>query len=156
MNTISIIGNLGKDPEIKYSQGGTAWTRFRVAVRRRFKKDDGPDTDWFSCVAFGKTAETIGEHLHKGSQVGIVGEMISNPYEDQDGNEREGWEINVSSFTFVGKKDEGGGRRDRDDEDERPRGGDRQRSGGSSSRSGPSNGGSKRRQQPQGDDEIPF
>lgn len=80
MNVFSIIGNLTKDPELKYSEEGKAYTKFSVAVPRRFNRNE---TDFFNCTAFGKQAENVAEYCRKGSKVGVVGQVNIDRKEDK-------------------------------------------------------------------------
>ena len=72
MQKVMLIGNLGRDPEVKYSQQGTAIAQFSVATTERWKDKDGElqeHTEWFAVKAFGRRAEIVGEHLYKGSRL---------------------------------------------------------------------------------------
>ena len=72
MQKVMLIGNLGRDPEVKYSQQGTVFAQFSVATTERWKDKDGPlqePTEWFAAKTFGRRAEIVGEHLHKGSRL---------------------------------------------------------------------------------------
>ena len=72
MQKVLLIGHLGRDPEVKYSQQGTAVAQFTVASTERCKNREGEPqehTEWFAMKAFGRRAEVVGEHLHKGSQI---------------------------------------------------------------------------------------
>ena len=109
MNNVSIIGNITRDPELRFAAGsGTAVLRFTVAVPRQFKRDE---TDFINCVAFGKTAETISQYFTKGSEIAIVGSIRTGSYDAQDGTKRYTTDVTVDSFNFTkgsnGKKSEG-------------------------------------------------
>lgn len=99
MNSVNMIGRLGKDPELKYSTNGTAVCKFGLAVNR-----DKDTTDWFDCVAFKQTAEMVSSHLAKGSQCGISGRLQARTWEAQDGTKRKAVEIVVDRITFCGTK----------------------------------------------------
>ena len=73
INLVVLTGRLTKDPELKYSAGGTAYCRFTIAVNRAFDKEK---SDFISCTAFGKTAELIAEYVKKGYQLGVQGRNI--------------------------------------------------------------------------------
>jgi single-strand DNA-binding protein len=76
MQKVMLIGNLGRDPEVKYSQQGTAIAQFSVATTERWKDKGGElqeHTEWFAVKAFGRRAEVVGEHLHKGSRIYVEG-----------------------------------------------------------------------------------
>ena len=109
MNNITIHGRLTRDPELKdykTKKGETGQTcKFSVAVDRRF----GEETDFFSCVTFGKLSEVIDKYFSKGSEIVVSGEMQCNPYEAKDGTKKYPWTLVVSQFDFCGgKKDKSG------------------------------------------------
>lgn len=100
MNKVVLIGRLTKDPDLRFGAGsGTAVVRFTVAVNRR-KKEDG--ADFISCIAFGKTGETIAQYLTKGRQVAINGNIRTGSYEAKDGTKRYTTEVVVETFEFLG------------------------------------------------------
>ena len=100
MNKVILIGRLTKDPDLSYAAGtGTAVCRFTLAVTRPFKKDE---TDFIRCVAFNKTAETIGQYLTKGRQIAIAGRIQTGSYDAQDGTKRYTTDVVVETFEFIG------------------------------------------------------
>jgi single-strand DNA-binding protein len=103
MNSVAIIGRLTQETAIKYSQSGTAILKNTVAVNRKFKKDE---TDFINLLAFGKTAELIGNHLNKGDQVGIEGHIQTGSYENSEGKKVYTFEVVVDNLTFIGGKKE--------------------------------------------------
>ncbi len=102
MAQLSIIGNLGRDPEMSYTPDGTAITKFSVAVTRKAK--DKETTTWFNCVAFRKQAETINSYVRKGQQVFIQGEFVPREYTDRNGALRMALDVQVDKFQFIGNK----------------------------------------------------
>lgn len=100
VNKAIILGRLGRDPEMKTSQGGTEICRFSLAVSEKYSGEER--TEWFNVVAFGKTAEVAGKYLAKGSQVYIEGRFQTRKYQDRDGNERTATEVLVSNLTLLG------------------------------------------------------
>ena len=80
INTVSLVGRLGQDPEIKYFESGKVVTKFSIAVNNPFKKDS---PDWFDIEVWGKTAEVAGQYCKKGSQVGIVGHVDLDRWNDR-------------------------------------------------------------------------
>lgn len=106
MNTVSLIGRLVTTPELKHLQGDKTVTNFTIAVpkKRRNPKTGEYDTNYFRCVAWGKTAELITEHLGKGEQFGLSGELQSSSYQDQTGKRVYSTEIVIREVTFVGGK----------------------------------------------------
>lgn len=87
MNKMLLIGWLVADPKIISSEGKKTVAYFRVASRRNFKQEGEPDTDYFSCVTFGKLAEFLGEYFHKGKKISLWGEMRNDNYTN-DKNEK--------------------------------------------------------------------
>ena len=100
MNLVVLIGRLTRDPELKFGQSGKAYSRFSLAVDRAFSKGE---TDFINCVAFGKTAELIGEYLRKGRKIAINGRLQMNRYE-VNGEKRITYDVLVESMEFVESK----------------------------------------------------
>lgn len=109
MQKMLIIGNLGKDPELKYNQSGKPVTRFSVAVTER-RKEGEDETEWFNAVTFGQTAENVNRYLKKGSQVFIEGRIKTRKYE-KDGQTRYLTELYADSVQFLDRKSADSGRR---------------------------------------------
>ena len=86
MNSVQLVGRLVRDPEVKYSNGGTTIARFTVAVDRKFKKEGQPEADFISCLAFGKTAEFMEKYFFKGMRIGLNGSIQTGSYKNKDGN----------------------------------------------------------------------
>ena len=99
MNNISIIGTLGRDPEIATTPNGTTIAKFSIAVNDGF--GDKQKTYWFNCVAFGKTAETIQRYVTKGGKVGITGKLSQSKWDTQDGQKRSSVEIIVNIIDLL-------------------------------------------------------
>ena len=91
LNKAMIIGNLGRDPEMRYTPSGQAVTQFTVAVNRNYKDAAGEwqeETEWFRVVAWGPTGERAAEYLRKGNKVFVEGRMQTRQWEGQDGQKR--------------------------------------------------------------------
>lgn len=102
VNKVVIVGRMVKNPDLRFTPGnGNAVSRFTVAVNRQFKKDE---TDFISCVAFGKTAEIIAQHFTKGKQIAVSGSIRTGSYEAQDGTKRYTTDVAVESFDFIESK----------------------------------------------------
>lgn len=86
MNSVNLTGRLTRDPEVRYTDGGTSIARFSVAVDRKFTQENGPKADFPNCVAFGKTAEFIEKWFAKGMKIEITGRIQTGSYKNQDGN----------------------------------------------------------------------
>lgn len=111
LNKVMIIGNLGKDPEMKYTQQGKAVTTFTVAVSRGWKDPEGQpkeETEWFRVVAWDKLAETCNEYLHKGSKVYVEGRLKTREYQAQDGQTRYITEVVAFEMQMLDSRQQGG------------------------------------------------
>lgn len=86
MNNVSLTGRFTRDPDIRYTDGGSTIARFTLACDRRFKQENGPAADFISCVAFGKTAEFIERYFQKGMKMELSGRIQTGSYTNQDGN----------------------------------------------------------------------
>ena len=86
MNNVALTGRFVRDPDIRYTDGGTSIARFTLAVDRQYKQDGGPSADFIGCVAFGKTAEFIEKYFCKGMKMEVSGRIQTGSYTNQDGN----------------------------------------------------------------------
>jgi single-strand DNA-binding protein len=105
VNKVILIGNLGADPELRYTSGGQAVADLRVATSRRWQGKDGSqqeDTQWHRVVVWGKTAEQCKEYLSKGRQAYIEGRLQTRSWEDRDGNKRYTTEVVAQQVLFLG------------------------------------------------------
>lgn len=102
LNKMTIIGNLGRDPEVRYTPDGLAVTNFSVAVTEKVKGED--KTLWFKIVAFGKLGEICGEYLSKGKQVYVEGRLQTSEWDDRDGNKRFTLEIVANTMQMLGTR----------------------------------------------------
>lgn len=111
INKAIIVGNLGKDPEVRYMPDGTAVANFSVATSESWKdKATGEKkerTEWHRIVAYRKLGEICGEYLSKGKQVYIEGRIQTREWEDKDGNKRYTTEIIASDMKMLGSKEDG-------------------------------------------------
>ena len=104
LNKVMIIGNLGKDPEMKYTPSGKAITTFSVAVGRVSRSPEGEnrdETEWFRVVAWDKLAETCNQFLHKGSKVYIEGRLQTRSWKDNNGQDQKMVEIVASEMMML-------------------------------------------------------
>ena len=99
MNKVILIGNVGRDPEMRYTPQGQAVTSFSVATS--YGKGDDKQTEWFNCSAWGKQAELTNEYLRKGSQVYVEGRIRLREYE-VDGKTRFSLDVSVNQVQFLG------------------------------------------------------
>ena len=104
INKIILVGNLGKDPEVRYAQSGMAICKMRLAVTERVKDGDGwkDATEWFTLTTFGKTAENAGQYLQKGRQVYVEGRLKTDKYKDKEGVERTSVEVIANTLQYLG------------------------------------------------------
>lgn len=107
MNKACLTGRLTAKPELRYTDTNVAYARFNLAVNRNFTNEQGErEADFIGCVAWKKTAETVANHLDKGSQIGVEGRIQTGSYDDKDGNKRYTTDIIVENITFLDKKQE--------------------------------------------------
>jgi single-strand DNA-binding protein len=145
LNKVMLIGNLGKDPELRFTPSGRAVAKFSLATSEQWTTPEGQRqdrTEWHNIVVWGKQAETCGQYLSKGRQVFIEGSIRKREYDDKDGNRRFVTEIIARDVRFLGGGG-GGGRKEAASSDSfsAPMGEDAPSGGGGG---GPS------------DDDIPF
>ena len=110
-NRITIVGNLGKDPELKYTPQGKAVCEFSVATndRRKDKKGEMREVPiWFTVTLWEKRAEVASKHLKKGDQVYVEGQLGLDEWIDKDNNGRVPLEVKFADFQFIGKGPNGG------------------------------------------------
>lgn len=117
MNKVILSGNLTRDPEVRYTQGGKPYARFSLAVNRPYSKDKA--VDFFNVTVWGKSAELIGVVAKKGSRLLVDGRLQTSKYKDKNGNEVTSTDIIVENFEFAGgskPKDDFGGKSIDDDD----------------------------------------
>lgn len=115
MNRVILKGHLGKDPELKYLDSGTAVATFSIATNETYTNRDGEkisDTTWHNIVVWAKRAETVAQYFSKGSEILIEGKIKTRSYQDQDGNNRYVTEVHMDSFEFCGASSRGSNRID--------------------------------------------
>jgi single-strand DNA-binding protein len=119
-NRITLVGNLTRDPEIRYVGSGAAVTKFTLAVNRRSKQQE--ETDFIDCVAWDKLAETVNTYLKKGSSCLVDGRLSIRSYDDKDGNKRKATEVVVNTMQMLDRpnRDSGNGN-GASDNNEQPR-----------------------------------
>lgn len=110
VNKCIFVGTIGRDPEIKTTNGGMTIANFSIAITERMKiKDEWrEDTQWVNIVAYGQTAKVCGDYLAKGSQVFIEGRLTTRKWEDKQKNTRYTTEVVVNNIVFMGGKGGGG------------------------------------------------
>ncbi len=110
LNKVLLIGNLGRDPEIRYTGSGTAVASFSLATSERFKNKGGEweeRTEWHNVTFWGRLAEIAGEYLAKGKTVFIEGKLQTRKWQDRDGKDRYTTEIIGEKMLMLSKKDNG-------------------------------------------------
>src|SRR5215469_4555899 len=112
VNKVILIGNLGKDPEVKYTPSGMAVANFTLATNERYKDKEGnwqDKTEWHNLVAFQRTAEIVGEYLKKGRSVYVEGKLQTRSWDDKEsGQKKYRTEILVNDLVLLGGGREGG------------------------------------------------
>lgn len=118
-HTIVVVGNLGREPEMRFTPKGTAVTNFSVAASRKYKNSEGElveVTNWFKIATWGNMAETCNQYLHKGSKVLVEGELTPDPetggpkvFLKNDGTYGASYEINAKTVRFLSSKGDTGG-----------------------------------------------
>ncbi|MGV8959588.1 MAG: single-stranded DNA-binding protein [Stenotrophomonas sp.] len=178
INKVILVGNLGNDPDTKYTQAGMAITRISLATTSVRKDKDGNQqerTEWHRVVFFGKLGEIAGEYLRKGSSVYVEGELRYDKYTGQDGVEKYTTDIVANEMQMLGGRGEGGGggmSGERPQRQSAPRQGGQGGYGGQEQGGGYGGGGQNQSQRPQrqapapqqpappmddfADDDIPF
>lgn len=111
LNKMQIIGFLGKDPELRYTQNKTAVCNGSIATNERYQKDGEwqEDTTWHNYVVWGKAAERFAERFKKGGYVYMEGKMQYRDWEDRDGNKRSTPEVNIFTFKNMDRRDDKNG-----------------------------------------------
>lgn len=112
LNRAILVGNLGMDPELKFTQGGQAVLRIRLATTESFVNKGGERqerTDWHTVIVWGKRAESLNKILSKGRTIWVEGRIQTRSWEDKDGGKRYATEINATNIGLVGGGGGGGG-----------------------------------------------
>lgn len=107
VNKVILIGHLGKDPEIRYTNNGTAVASFSIATTRRYKDSNDEtkeETEWHRITTWSRLAEIASEYLHKGSLVYVEGRLTTRKWQDKEGQDRYTTEIVAESMQFLDKK----------------------------------------------------
>lgn len=109
VNKVILVGNLGRDPEVRYTPGGTPVANFTLATNERWTDPAGEKkerTEWHRIVVWGKQAEIAGEYLRKGRQVYVEGSIQTREWTDRDGNKRTTMEIRAHRIQLLGRPEE--------------------------------------------------
>ena len=109
LNKVMLIGNLGKDPELRYTPDGLAILKFSMATTEYFNDKSGNKTEkaiWHNIVLFDKLASTMANYLNKGKQVFVEGRINNRSYDDADGNKKYISEIIANNIVLLGKKED--------------------------------------------------
>ncbi len=109
VNKVILVGNLGRDPEVRYTPGGTPVANFTLATNERWTDPAGEKkerTEWHRVVVWGKQAEVAGEYLRKGRQVYVEGSIQTREWTDRDGNKRTTTEIRAQRIQLLGRPEE--------------------------------------------------
>ena len=120
LNRMTAIGNLGSDPEMRYTPNGDPVTTFSIAVSRSYNTRDGErreETEWFRVVTWRQLAELCNQYLSKGRKVYVDGRLQTRQWEARDGTPRTTIEIEAQNVVFMSRPNEGGGGMPREEED---------------------------------------
>ena len=112
VNKVILVGNLGRDVELRHTPGGAAVAKFSVATNEKWKDKGGQlqeHTEWHNIVAWGKLAEFCGNYLSKGRQIYVEGTLRTRTYDDEKGNKRYFTEVRAQTIQLLGPKPTGGG-----------------------------------------------
>lgn len=113
INKVTLIGNLGADPEVRYTASGSAVANVRLATAEAWRDRESGEqqerTEWHRVVFFGRLAEIVEQYLRKGSQVYVEGRLQTRKWQDRDGNERYTTEIVANEMQMLGGRGGGGG-----------------------------------------------
>ena len=113
VNKVILIGNLGRDPELRYTREGNGVANMNIATTDRWRDKEGNPqerTEWHRVVVWGKQAENCAQYLQKGRSVYVEGRLQTREWEDKEGNKRWTTEIVAQNVTFLGSRSEGAGR----------------------------------------------
>ena len=111
-NKITIIGNVGRDPEMRYMPNGDAVTTFSVATNHRYRTREGEqrdETEWFRVDAWGRLGEVVNQYVQKGRLIYVEGRLRARTYQGNDGQTRVSLEVNAFEIKFLGGRDQEGG-----------------------------------------------
>jgi single-strand DNA-binding protein len=120
LNKAMIIGNLGGDPEMRYTPSGKPLTKFQLASNRNWTSAEGErktETEWFTIIAWGKLAEICNQYLTKGQQVYIEGRIHTRKWKDEGGNSHSSVEITAQEMVMLGGRNDDSGPEDASDVD---------------------------------------
>lgn len=112
LNRVMLMGNLTRDPELRYTPGNTAVANLGLAVNRRWKNQNGEqqeETTFIDCEAWGRTAEVLNQYLQKGRPVYVEGRLKLDQWQDKDGQNRSKLKVVVEQFQFIDSKPGAGG-----------------------------------------------
>ena len=104
MNSVQLLGRLTRDPDVRYTDGGSTIARFSLAVDRRFKQEGGDTADFINCIAFGKTAEFIERYIFKGTKIALNGRIQTGSYTNKDNVKVYTTDVVVENVEFAESK----------------------------------------------------
>ena len=111
VNKVILVGNLGKDPEVRYLENGTVVANFPIATSESYKDKNGnrvDQTEWHNVVVWRKLAEIAESYLKKGSQIYLEGKLRTRSWDDPQGNKKYTTEVVADTFTMLGKREDAG------------------------------------------------
>ena len=117
INKVTLLGRIGTDPEMKYTPNGKAVTQLRLATDR-YRRDGEDTADWHNIVVWGKTAEAVNQYVGKGQRICLVGRLVQNTWEGDDGQRRHRTEVHTQEVVFLDSNGNGNGNGGSDHGDE--------------------------------------
>ena len=100
INKVELLGRVGTEPEMRYTQNGSAVTKLRLATDR-YRRDGEDATDWHNVVVWGKSAEAVNQYVQKGQRVYVAGRLVQNVWEGEDGQRRHRAEVHTQDVVFL-------------------------------------------------------
>ncbi len=116
INKVELLGRVGTDPEMKYTQKGTAVTNLRLATDR-YRREGEDATDWHTVIVWGKAGEAVNQYVTKGQRIYVAGRLVQNTWENEDGQRRHRAEVHTQEVVFLDSNGNGNGTGDHGDED---------------------------------------
>ena len=119
INKVELLGRVGIEPEMRYTPGGTAVTKLRLATDR-YRKEGEDATDWHDVVVWSKTAEAVNQYVSKGDRTYVAGRLVQNTWEADDGQRRHRTEVHASEVVFLDSRNGNGDGDDGQPDDDSP------------------------------------
>ncbi len=109
INRVELLGRVGTDPEMRYTNGGTAVAQLRLATGRP-RQNGETETDWHTVICWSKLAEAVNQYVHKGDRLYVAGRLAQNSYETSDGQRRHSTEVHAAEVVFLDSRNGANGK----------------------------------------------